>query len=692
MWKDYSVSYIRNNRASSISLMVAAFISSVFLSLFCCLFYNFWQYDVEQIVLEEGDWQGRIAGTLSDEERAMVENFGNVENVVLSADTVDLYFANPRTIYRDMPLLANELGLEEDVISYHDVLLSRYLIHNPEDESPPLLLPFYLFLLLVIACSLMLIIRNAFAVSMNARIHQFGIFSSIGATPRQIRICLMQEAAALCLTPIMLGSILGIALTYAVLQAANILAADVAGRHDAVFQYHPLIFIATVMVSVLTVTGSAWIPARKLSRLSPMEAIRSAANLPVKKTAMMSLTLSFFAFSLFYNFAAFSRLSVYETSFSKYQDFWDIMVTVKDTSMADFQELDSIAVLENVESPVLYQKAEAYTNLPSTLQSDELMALGGLSSIDGDAVMKDGDYLVKVPIVILDDAGFQEYCRQIGLEPQTGGGIMINRIWDSRNSNFRNRKYVPFVRETEATVSLQNKSGEGLIEVPVIGYTAIEPALWEQYEDYAFVQILPLSFWNTFSDRMESVEADSYLRVLTFDDTDLKEDMAAITDLLGRHHRIEIRNRIQDLETDEQLWQGIYIFMSGGCILLAIIGIANIFSHTMGFVYQRKREFAQYLSIGATPKDMRGILWKEAALTAGKPIAATLPLTAAAMAAIIKASHMEIRQFLPVAPVLPILIYIAALFFFVGLAYYLGGRRLLRGDLSEALRNDTILG
>lgn len=85
---------------------------------------------------------------------------------------------------------------------------------------------------------------------------------------------------------------------------------------------------------------------------------------------------------------------------------------------------------------------------------------------------------------------------------------------------------------------------------------------------------------------------------------------------------------------------------------------------------------------------MRGILWKEAALTAGKPIAATLPLTAAAMAAIIKASHMEIRQFLPVAPVLPILIYIAALFFFVGLAYYLGGRRLLRGDLSETLRND----
>ena len=40
---------------------------------------------------------------------------------------------------------------------------------------------FYLFVLLLVSVSLILIIHNSFAVSMNARVHQFGIFSSIGA-------------------------------------------------------------------------------------------------------------------------------------------------------------------------------------------------------------------------------------------------------------------------------------------------------------------------------------------------------------------------------------------------------------------------------------------------------------------------------------------------------------------------------
>lgn len=64
MWKDFSASYIKNNRASSISLIAAAFISALFLSFLCSLFYNFWVYEVERIVQEEGDWQGRITGEI----------------------------------------------------------------------------------------------------------------------------------------------------------------------------------------------------------------------------------------------------------------------------------------------------------------------------------------------------------------------------------------------------------------------------------------------------------------------------------------------------------------------------------------------------------------------------------------------------------------------------------------------------
>lgn len=290
MWKDYSASFIKQNRASSISIMVAAFISALFLSLLCSLFFNFWNYDVEQIVLEEGGWQGRITGKIDEDDLAMIQNFANVESASVNEElseepeiVVDVYFQNTRTIYRDMPLITKKLGLDANAASYHELLLSRYLIHDPQDAEPPLLMAFYLMILMIMSLALILIIHNSFAVTMNARIHQFGIFSSIGATPGQIRTCLMQEAAALCAVPILVGSIIGIALSFGVIQAINLLAADVVGRHEAVFKYHPLIFVITILVSVLTVFISAWLPAKKLSGLTPLEAIRNTGELRLKK-------------------------------------------------------------------------------------------------------------------------------------------------------------------------------------------------------------------------------------------------------------------------------------------------------------------------------------------------------------------------------------------------------------------------
>ena len=47
------------------------------------------------------------------------------------------------------------------------------------------------------------------------------------------------------------------------------------------------------------------------------------------------------------------------------------------------------------------------------------------------------------------------------------------------------------------------------------------------------------------------------------------------------------------------------VIFGGFCVLLAVIGIGNVFSNTLGFVRQRKREFARYLSVGLTPEGMK---------------------------------------------------------------------------------------
>lgn len=260
MWKDYSAGYIKNNRSSGVSVMAAAFLSALLLSLLCSLFYNFWIYETERIERGEGIWQGRLTGEIEAGELADIRNFANVKTADVNEKlsdgqktAVDICFWNRRTILSDMPKLAELTGLSEEAVSYHHSLLSMYLIHDPQDTAPRLMFPLVLGVTALACISLILIIHNSFAVSMYARVHQFGIFSSIGATPGQIRICLLQEAAMLCALPVTAGNLSGIGISAWVMRWTNVLAGDVAGRQEAVFRYHPLVLVLTLAVTVLTV-------------------------------------------------------------------------------------------------------------------------------------------------------------------------------------------------------------------------------------------------------------------------------------------------------------------------------------------------------------------------------------------------------------------------------------------------------
>lgn len=729
MWKNYSRSYIKNNRASSISIMAAALVATMFLSCICSIAYNFWAYDVEQITLEEGDWQGRIVCEILDsDDLSMICQFANVEKAVVNEElsqkeetVADVYFENVRMIYHDMPLIASQLGLNKDSIQYNSLLLSRYFIHDPEDATPPMLLTLYVAILTIVAVSLILIIRGSFELSMNARIHQFGIFSSIGATPRQIRICLLQEAMVLSILPMLLGSILGILISYGVIRAINFFAANVSGRHEAAFQYHLSIFGATIFISFLTVIFSAWIPARKLSRMTPLEAIRNTNGLLLKKTkhsrilsyifgikgelagntlkaqkkhlriSAVSLLLSFLGFSIMMCFTTLAYISTRYTYFERYQDVWDIMITLKDTEISDFGLTDELQDILGIQDAAVYQKAEAMTLLPEGLQSDELSSLGGLESVAG-TPKTDGQFQVSAPSVVLDDTSFLNFCSQIGITPSLDGAIVLNQIWDSINSNFRYKKYVPFVREDNQTTTLYEK--DKAVEIPVLSYTQDSPMLREEYDNYALVHFIPLTIWKKTLGEVCKTESDSYIRILSngaANFTDLNGLEQEIVQLVSKQYEIESENRIQERLSNDSLIRGMVMILGAFCVLLAIIGIANVFSNTLGFLRQRKQEFAGYMSIGLTPQEMRQMFCIEAFVIAGKPLLFTLPLTVLFVQFATTASYLDPMVFWSEAPILPVLIFAAAIVLFVALAYYIGGKRLLQSDLNETLKNDALV-
>ena len=745
MWKDYSKGYLKNNRASGISVMTAAFISALLLSLLCSLFYNLWAYEVERVKADVGDWEGRLTGEISGEDLELIQNYGNVERAVFSEgpsegqeESADLYFKDKRSIFQDMPRIAELAGLSEKDVTCNYELLNLYLIRDPEDPALRWVFPFFLAVVLFACLSLVMVIHNAFAVTMNSRIRQFGIFSSIGAAPGQIRTCLLQEAFWLCTLPILTGNLLGILISMVVMKWTNVILADVERHLVLPFQYHPLILVLSIQVSVITVWISAWIPARKMGRLTPLEAIKNTGELQLKRkrdsrflscffgiegelagnalkaqkkamrTASISLTLSFLAFSFMMCFFAIMRISQRETYFEKYQDAWDIMAEVRDTEIDVFDETDALQMLSGVRSSVVYQKAAAKRVVAETELSEEMRAAGGLENAPAEYVshVPEG-WLVNAPLVILDDDGFSEYCRQIGVKPRLDGAVILNQTRDAGDPNFRERRSFPYLAGNGQTTVLQpaeaitlengNRREDWTAELPVIAYTQEAPVLREEYgtlDFYELVHVIPVSVWKEIKGKISGQEENVWIRILAGNEVTLKELNEVeeeVSKLLGGRYDIEIENRIQARLDNDNMIHGMTMILSVFFILLALIGIGNVFSNTFGFVRQRKREFARLLSVGMTPEGMKKVFCVEARAIAGRPVLTALSVTVAAVILFLKISYLDPMTFIREAPLMPIFAFLLLIFGSVALAYYLGARKLMGSSLADALRDDTVM-
>ncbi len=737
MWKDYSSGYIKNNRSSGMSVMIAAFISALLLSLLLGLFYNTWKYEIESIEQEEGGWQSRIVGEFSQEDIESIKNFANVKDIVINEKEeqipetmIDIYFDDMGAVLDNTLRIAENLGVSSDKVIYNHELLAMYMIRDPQDTAPRLLFPLFILITIIASFSLIIVIHNSFAVSMNARIHQFGIFSSIGATPKQIRSCLLQEAAALCILPILIGNLLDILISMGLIHMVNgLLGNGVAGRHEAVFGYHPLVLVATLLLTVVTIWISAWMPARKLSRLTPLEAIKNTGELQLKRkkksplltclfglegelaggalkaqkralrTASLSLIFSFLAFTIMQSFFALSGISTRETYFERYQGVWDIMVTVKDTDVDSFRETQKMQAIPEIRSAIVYQRAMAKRIVAENEISEDMKSFGGFAAAGDNYVREtDGGWLVNVPIVILDDTSFLAYCEQVGITPRLDGAVIWNQIRDVTNPDFRHPQYMPYVKGENAVSILRQSGKEELsAEIPVLSYTEKVPVLREEYatlDYYELVHFIPVSLWKEIKEQIGGSEEDTYICMLGRENVTLEELDALqgqVESLIAGNYKVESENRIQEVEANDKQIQGMMTIFGGFCVLLAIIGIGNVFSNTLGFVRQRKREFARYMSIGMTQGEIKKMFCVEALTIAGRPILITLPLAVVAVGYLLKTSYVEVGTFLAEAPIIPIMIFMLAIWGTVAFAYYLGWRNIRKINLAEVLRDDTMM-
>lgn len=200
---------------------------------------------------------------------------GEASDGMTGSWNLDLMFRNSLHIAQDVEELLAKHGYQNVSRAEGDNYISTgvnwgYTAAQLSDSLDPFTALSILAVLLLILFTGYLIIYNVFQISVANDIRFYGLLKTIGATPRQLRRIIRQQALFLSLIGIPLGLaggwLAGGALTPAVVSRLSGIVNNVSAS--------PLIFLASALFALFTVVLSCRRPGNIASRVSPVEAIR----------------------------------------------------------------------------------------------------------------------------------------------------------------------------------------------------------------------------------------------------------------------------------------------------------------------------------------------------------------------------------------------------------------------------------
>ncbi len=163
-----------------------------------------------------------------------------------------------------------------------------------ESSLASVLYGFAAVLTLLIVFGSVSLIYNSFSISVSERTRQFGILKSVGATKKQILSSVLWEALLLGGAGIPVGMLCGcggLSLTFFFLRGAF---NRFTGARDVVIRLVPSApaLIGAAAVCLVTVLISAWIPARRAIRVSPVDAIRQTRDVKIRPGSVRTSPLT----------------------------------------------------------------------------------------------------------------------------------------------------------------------------------------------------------------------------------------------------------------------------------------------------------------------------------------------------------------------------------------------------------------
>ena len=267
----------------------------------------------------------------------------------------------------------------------------------------------------IIMLGAVLLIYNAFSISVSERTKQFGLLSSIGATKRQILRSVLFEAFSLSLIGIPLGvlsGILGIGITLRLIKDLSM--SFFASNTDVELNLYVTgwAVAAAILIAFITVLISAYIPAKRAVKLSAIDAIRQTKDIKIKakKVKISKLTYKLFGFEGMIAGKNFKRSKKrYRATVASL--FVSVVLFISASSFCAYISKSINSVVDRVDYDIAYSFSpddkEKYT-LEELFK--ELTEIGGVT--DSAYMYSFGEKYVEIPIVYINKE-YVDYCKKV---------------------------------------------------------------------------------------------------------------------------------------------------------------------------------------------------------------------------------------------------------------------------------------
>lgn len=635
---------------------------------------------------------------------------------------VNLYvmFNKNKKIIKQSEELAKKLNYNGD-INYNSTLLALYgesTYGNVMSSMGGMMV----IMLSLVSIGCIIVIYNSFAISVMERKKEFGLLSSIGATKRQLSHTVFFEAVVVGVIGIILG-ILGAYIGIGcVILIINNLISDML-EYKLHLVTNPLFIIIPVIFMIIVIGVSAFIPSRRASKVSPIEAIRQNDDIKInkkkirtsklvlklfgiegeialknikrnKKKYRVTIVSLFISIVLFISFSSYMNYTLNTASSVMGEVPYDYQISYfGDDPNNDKEALDKINEIvksSDVKEYVSYSVSNLSIIGNYTYSDEYLDFYKNAYGDDGIKALNDLKYQY-ISIYILDDNSYNKYKKLIGIDNDSV--ILLNKFKGVSYGNNKRVNYnIPVINNGNINIKICNFDNDEDVDTTKYCNKNIDNIF---VTNKSFDLIEEFSYMNDFklivNKKLYDSISDSSTHYTQFNIiSDNTNNIDKLTKDLDKYSNVNYTNIKETMKQANNLILVVKILMYGFISLVTLIGVTSVFNTISTSMALRKREFAVLRSVGLTNRGFNKILFFESLFFGMKSLIFAIPVSIGITVLI----HYALADMVSISTIIIpwkyIIISIVSVFVIVLLTMMYSTSKIKKHNIIEQIREENI--